>query len=149
MLPTTGFTCSASSEYGLDFTCNNSYDSNSGVGWATKNEGTGAWIEIQLPEYVQLGKIKTRHRFGGRYSGVNFNDIKLTFSDGTVQSARLKDGTDPEWNVIAIDPSMKTKSIKIAAMSVHESHVPNPGFSGISFYSCPGTTQSCSKLNQV
>ena len=68
------------------------------------------------------------------------------FDDGTTQSASLKDGTDPEWNVIAINPSVKTKSIKISAMSVHETHGLNPGFSDIRFYSCPGMSRSYSKL---
>ena len=144
IISTEGFTCIASSEYSPEHACGKSYDSNAGSGWATKNEGPGAWIEIQLPEYVQLSKVETKHRFRGRYSGVNFKDIVLSFSDGTAQSANLKDGTDPEWNVITIDPSVKTRSINISAMSVHETYVPSPGFSELKFYSCSGVTRNYS-----
>ena len=139
---TSGFTCIASSEYSLAYTCNKSYDLNYHSGWATKNEGAGAWIEIELPEYAIVSKMETKHRFRGRYSGVNFKDIRLSFSDGTSQSAVLKDGMHPEWNIISISPSVKTKSIKISAVNVHNSYVLNPGFSEIRFYSCPGMTQS-------
>ena len=141
-MSTNGFTCIASSEYSFAYACNKSYDLNDGSGWATKNEGAGAWIEIELPKYAILSKIETKHRFRGRYSGVNFKDIILSFSDGTSQSASLKDGISSEWNVIAINPSVKTKSIKISAVSVHNTYVLNPGFAEIRFYSCPGMTRS-------
>ena len=134
------FTCNESSEYSLDYTCSKAYDSNTGSEWATINEGAGAWIEIQMTEYVLLSKIETRHRFGGRHSGENFKEITLSFSDGTSQFASLEDGTDPEWNVIAISPSVKTTSIRISATSVHGTHVLNPGLSEIRFYSCSGMT---------
>ena len=141
-MSTNGFTCNASSEYSPNYACGKSYDSNVGSEWATRNEGAGAWIEIQLPEYAQLSKIETKHRLGGRYSGENFKDIILSFSNSTTQSASLKDGIDPEWNVIAINPSVKTNSVKFSAINVHETHALNPGFSEIKFYTCPGMSRS-------
>ena len=138
IISTKGFTCTASSEYNRDHPCSKVYDSNTGSSWATKNEGVGAWIDIQLPKYAQLSKIETRNRYRGRRSGKNFKDITLSFSDGTSQTANIKDGTDPEWNVIAIDPSVKTMSIRISVTGVHGAHVLNPGFSEIRFYSCKG-----------
>ena len=141
-MSTNGFTCNASSEYSPNYACGKSYDLNVGSEWATENEGAGAWIEIQLPEYAQLSKIETKHRFGGRYSGENFKDIILSFSNNTTQSATLKDGAYPEWNVIAINPSVKTKSITMSAMSVHGTHGLNPGFAEIRMYSCPGMARS-------
>ena len=146
-MSTNGFTCNASSEYSPNYACGKSYDSNVGSEWATRNEGAGAWIEIHLPEDAELSKIETKHRFGGRYSGENFKDIMLSFSNNTTQFTSLEDGTDPEWNVIAINPTVKTKSMKLSAMSVHKTYGLNPGFSEIRLYTCPGMSRSYSKLN--
>ena len=146
-MSTNGFTCNASSEYSPNHACGKTYDSNVGSEWATRNEGAGAWIEIKFPAYAQLSKIETKHRFGGRFSGENFKDIILSFSNNTTQSVCLKDGTDPEWNVIEINPSVKTKSLKISAMSAHERYGFNPGFSEIKFYTCPGMSRKYPKSN--
>ena len=137
-MSTKEFTCNASSEYGFDYACSKTYDSNTGTDWATNNEGPGAWIKIQFPEYIQLSKIETRHRREGWYSGDNFKNITLSFSDGTNKSASIEDGTHPEWNVIKINPVVKSKYINISATSVHGTHILNPGYSEIRFYGCPG-----------
>ena len=136
-MSTRGFTCNASSEYSLGYTCSKAYDSDHGTEWAAKNEGPSAWIEIQLPEYAELSKIEIRNR--NRFPSENFKDITLSFADGTSQPAHLTIGLRPEWNIIALSPSAKTNSVKISATSVHGAHV-NPGFSEIRFYSCASMT---------
>ena len=112
------------------------YDSDTGTEWATEGEAVGAWIEIQFGKIYSLSKIETRHRDGGSSSAENFKDITLMFSDGTNQTATLQDGTDPEWNVVMVNPSVKTNSIKILAISAYGQA--NNGFSEIRFYGCPG-----------
>ena len=135
-MSTTGFTCTASSEYNSGYSCSNVYDSNTDSEWATLGQGAGAWIEIQFPSPVTISKIETRYRYGGISSGENFKAITLLFTDGTIHSTTLTDGTNPEWNVVQMSLTVTTNSIKISATSLH-GPTANPGFSEIRFYNCP------------
>ena len=131
------FTCTASSEHNHDHLCSNVYDSDTETTWATLGEGSGAWIEIQFPFDVTVTQIETRHRGGGGWdAGENFKDIALLFSDGTTQYASIQGGTNPEWNVVTMSPTVRTHFIRITAISLHGPTV-NPGFSEIEFYGCP------------
>ena len=144
LMPTHSFTCTASTEYDSRYRCSNVYDFNRATDWATRGQGADGWIEIQFNDpsnfNVQISKIGTRHRTGGSVSGDNFKDITLSFSDGTNQSTTLPDGTNPEWNLIKMNPWVQTRSVKISATSVHGPKHYNTGFSEIKFYGCPGRT---------
>lgn len=65
-LRTQGSTCTASSEHGPRFSCRGAID---GITpkhyfneWASRNEGTRAWIQITLPRPVYVIRIKAINR---------------------------------------------------------------------------------------
>lgn len=144
LMPTNGFTCTASSDFGQFYLCSKAYDNNTGTSWLTNREGVGAWISVQFHLTTALAKLEIRHPYGGYHTKFNIKEIRLTFSDDgetTTQDATLSPSSTPEWNVVNIDPAVKTSSVKIEFRSAY---VPSAtqlrGFSEIEFYEGSGNT---------
>ena len=144
LMPTDGFTCTGSSQWGVPGFCNAAYDNIKLTYWATSWKGSDGWISVQFNLVCSLAKLEIRHPFGGTDKRYNVKTIKLMFSeDGNTapQYATLSPTAEPEWNVVTINPAVKTSSVKIEFNSVYDSSpFQTRGFSEIKFYKSSGNT---------
>ena len=142
LMPTSGFTCSASSDFGKYYRCNKVYDNHKGTSWFTNRQGVGAWISIRFHSTYSLSKLELRHPYGGVHANFNIKDIKLAFSeDGQTQYATLSPSAEPEWNVVNINPVVKTSFVKIEFKTAYISSTRQlRGFSEMKFYEGSGNT---------
>ena len=135
-------TCTASSEYNGDWSCDNAIDGNAGTDWATKGKGVGASIQLNLGSFYKVDTVKIKHRASGHSpEGEMFKDISLEFADGqkvsyTLNSVPFTHGL--VWNEVYL-PSMPISNyVKITATSVYGTI--NNGFSDIRVIGCPAGT---------
>ena len=75
-------TCNASSEYSSSYVCLYALDDNT-HNWATRHEGTGAWIWIFLNQTYYISKIDLRGRCGQTISP---KIVHFRFSDASIQA---------------------------------------------------------------
>ena len=120
--------CSASTEFSSGYTCNNAFDGNEDRDWATRGEGVGAWIKVNLNGFYQITKIMVLQR-----NGEYFKDISLEFSgngrvDFTLSASKV-------WEDLELDESSNnTNYVKISAIDVHTGH--NLGFAELKVFGC-------------
>ena len=140
LMPTSGFACTSSSHFGEYYLCNKAYDNNEQTSWFTDREQLGAWVSVQFDLARPLAKLEIRHPYGGTLEQRNVKEIKLTFSENdAAQYATLSPATDPEWNVVNINPVVNTSFVKIEVQSVYVSSATQlRGFSEIKFYESSG-----------
>ena len=107
--------CLASTEYNTGgHACEAAFDGNEGDGWATRNEGAGAWIRINFDGFYRLTKIMIMQRAGNE----RFKDISLDFFVGTSVQYTLQDSK--VWEEIVLsDDNMTTNYVEISAINVH------------------------------
>ena len=120
--------CYASSEYSANYTCDKAFDENEGDGWATRGEGDGAWIKINLDSLHHLTKVMIMQR-----SGEYFKDISLEFLDGNPADFSLSNSTI--WEEIELDNNnITTNYVNISAINVHNKV--NNGFAEMKVFGC-------------
>ena len=130
--------CSASSEHNSNYLCEKAFDGNLGDGWATLNQGVGAWIMINFESLYRLTKISVKQRPSDEY----FKDISIDFKDGTPVDFTLPH-THPsnDWEDIELTDHadiITTDYLNISANSVYRES--NNGFSEVKVFGCaPGT----------
>ena len=131
-------TCSASSEHSTNWGCENAIDGNSGTDWATKGEGTGAWIKLDFGDTYTVRTIKIKHRSTGNSPAAElFKGISLEFSDGkkveyTLNNISYLGGL--VWNEVVLTRAPISDYVKITATSVYGAI--NNGFSDIQVFGC-------------
>ena len=82
-----GTTCVSSSEKSSTYNCIKAIDGvESGAGWRSYNQGTGAWIKLEFFTSVFLYRIRVLQ---GLNKDASFKDIKMTFSDGTTVTVSI------------------------------------------------------------
>ena len=127
--------CSASSEFGSGCcSCEKAFDGDLTDGWATQNEGVGAWIKVSLDKKYPLAKIAVMQRPFDDY----FKDVSLEFSDGTSKKFTLPN-TYPtkQWEEIDLTvygDLITSDYVKISANSVYKKW--NNGFAEIKVFTC-------------
>ena len=77
-------TCTASSEYRTYVSCDNALGSSSGW-WISDNEGTSAWIRIQLTGEKYVTKLEIKSRCSD-YDERKVKEVKVEFDDSSTQS---------------------------------------------------------------
>ena len=86
--------CLASTEYNSGgHACEAAFDGNEGDGWATKNEGAGAWIRINFDRFYHLTKIMILQRSGNE----RFKDISLELYHGNSVNFSLRGALDKSY----------------------------------------------------
>ena len=126
-------TCSASSKFDDRFACEKVIDGNSGTSWATRNEGIGAWIQLDFGSLYQVVYIRIKHRTNNLQKEM-FKNITLEFSDGTKVDYTLND-QHKYWNVVDLaDNAPVSDFVKITATSVYGAV--NNGFSDVRVFGC-------------
>ena len=122
--------CLASTEYNTGgHACEAAFDGNEGDGWATRNEGAGAWIRINFDGFYRLTKIMIMQRAGNE----RFKDISLDFFVGTSVQYTLQDSK--VWEEIVLsDDNMTTNYVEISAINVHNKI--NNGFAELKVFGC-------------
>ena len=120
--------CLASTEYNTGgHACEAAFDGNEGDGWATKNEGAGAWIRINFDRFYHLTKIMILQRSGNE----RFKDISIDFSDGTSVESTLRDSK--VWDEIELsDENVTSSFVDISAIDVYNKG--NNGFSELKVF---------------
>jgi len=120
--------CSASTEYSSGYTCTNTFDGNEGREWATRSEGVGAWIKVNLNGLYQITKIMFLQR-----NGEYFKDISLEFLESDPVDFTLSAST--VWEDLELDErNINTNYVKISAINVHTGA--NFGFSELKVFGC-------------
>ena len=109
----TKMTCSSSSSHNSQYICDKAIDGDLSTEWATKGEQVGAWIKIVFNHPYRLSKIRIMHRPHG--SLVMFEDISLTFSDGTTENFTLGDEKGEIWNDVVLSQQPTSTFVKITA----------------------------------
>ena len=121
--------CSASSVYSSSYPCDKAFNGNEGDAWATKNEGVGAWIKVNLDGLYQITKIMFRQRNGGEY----FKYISLEFLEREKIYFNLSAST--VWEDLELDErNINTNYVKISAIDVYTGA--NFGFSELKVFGC-------------
>ena len=121
--------CSASTVYSSSYPCDKAFNGNEGDAWATKNEGVGAWIKVNLDGLYQITKIMFRQRNSREY----FKDISLEFLESDPVDFTLSAST--VWEDLELDESSNnTNYVKISAIDVHTGH--NLGFAELKVFGC-------------
>ena len=122
--------CSASTQYSSSYPCDKAFDGNEGNEWATKNEGVGAWLKVNLDGLYQITKIMF---IGRATSRENFKDISLEFLEGKPVDFKLS--ASKVWEELELDDSnIITNYVKISAVSVHNGR--NFGFAELKVFGC-------------
>ena len=123
-------TCSASSEHSAKHACSKAIDGAVTEGdWATKGQGTGAWILLNFGKMYQITRMKLHHRY---YTG--FKDLLLRFSNG--EDFLLQMGKDPyEWNEIVLPANFSLSTHVNITVTSHYAGS-NDGFAEIVVYAC-------------
>ena len=103
-------------------------------GWATQNEGVGAWIKVSLYKKYPLAKIAVMQRPFDDY----FKDVSLEFSGGTSKKFTLPN-TYPtkQWEEIDLTQYgdvITSDYVKILAKSVYKTW--NNGFAEVKVFAC-------------
>ena len=117
--------CSASTEYSSGYTCTNTFDGNEGREWATRSEGVGAWIKVNLNGLYQITKIMFLQR-----NGEYFKDISLEFSESDPVDYTLS--ASRSWEDLELD--IITNYVKISVTNIH--YGTNPGFGELKVFGC-------------
>ena len=135
--------CSASSE-APNYSCNAAfstkmYDEENGI-WATKGEGTGAWIEIEFKSIFEITKFEFKDR---SHPGERNSKIELLFENGETQKFNIKNLE--EVSTFKIDPIM-TKSIRFTIKGVYGT-INNGG--GFNIYGVKCTNNDVVKLSNI
>ena len=115
--------CSASTEYSSSYTCNNAFDGSGD--WATRGEGVGAWIKVNLDGLYQITKIMFLQR-----NGEYFKDISLEFSESDPVDYTLS--ASRSWEDLELD--IITNYVKISVINIH--YGTNPGFGELKVFGC-------------
>jgi hypothetical protein len=119
----TGFTVTASSYYGAGNMPYYAFDSqiSRGSDWAARNQGVGAWLQIQCPSAVRIWKIKIKGRVGNTQCMTSWS---LTASnDGSAfttlltSTTRLHGGGTQEFPV-SIPTGVSYSIYRITALGV-------------------------------
>ena len=120
--------CRASTEFNEDHDCKKAFDGNEYDGWATSNEGDGAWIQVFLYVPYRLTKIMILQR-----QNEYFKDVSLEFSVGAPVSFTLSN--HKVWETIELDDdSILTFYVKITAINVYNKI--NNGFAELKLFGC-------------
>ena len=117
--------CSASTEYSSGYTCTNTFDGNEGREWATRSEGVGAWIKVNLAGLYQITKIMFLQR-----NGEYFKDISIEFSESDPVDYTLS--ASRSWEDLELD--IITNYVKISVINIH--YGSNPGFGELKVFGC-------------
>ena len=124
-VPTSRFTCTASSHISVDETCKNLYSKQKLYatdigGWITEGDGIGSWVKIEFHGNIQISKIVYRHNaLKPNYCcNQNFKDVSFGFSDGTILNVTLPDVFDKDFS-FKINPPKLSSYLYLNAVSVH------------------------------
>jgi len=122
-------TCTASSDYSAQFSCEKAFDNDEGSDWASRGEGVGAWIQATFPRPVKIAKLKILQR---RNPSEANKQISLTTSSGWSHTAMLLEKGDTQWNIITLPEPVTTNWVKITVNDVYGTI--NNGFKEIKIY---------------
>ena len=125
-------TCSASSKYSEDWGCEKAIDGKSSTSWATKGEGTGAWIQVNFGYVYKVERIQIKQRTNNVQAEM-FKDVSLEFSDGTKVDSKLNN-VHHDWNEVTLVNPPSSEFVKVTAKSVYGTI--NNGFSEIRIFGC-------------
>ena len=130
--------CRASTEFSKSYDCNKAFDGNEYDGWATLNEGVGAWIQLNLDIPYRLTKIMILQR-----QNEFFKDVLLEFSVGAPATFTLSNGY--RWETIELDDnSIFTDYVKITGINVYNKV--NNGFAELKVFGCASDTLGMTHL---
>ena len=120
--------CRASTEFSNSYDCNKAFDGNEYDGWATLNEGDGAWIQLNLDIPYRLTKIMILQRLNEF-----FKDVSIELSVGDPVNFTL--GSVKVWETIELyDNSILTDYVKITGTNVYNKV--NNGFAELKLFGC-------------
>ena len=77
-------TCEASSTYSQGFVCDNALDGSTGD-WASRRQGVGAWINVQLTQSYFITRIELKGRCTSLQADTP-NRVLFTFDDASTQT---------------------------------------------------------------
>ena len=77
-------TCEASSTYSQDFVCDKALDGSTDD-WASRNQGVGAWIIVQLSQSYFITRIELKGRCTSAQADTP-NRVLFTFDDASTQT---------------------------------------------------------------
>ena len=132
--------CLASSEFSNNYPCENAIDRKSNTDWATKGEGSGAWIKLNFGGFYRVTSIRIKHRAtGSRPSLELFKGISFEFSNGekfefTLNNIPYTSANGLVCNNIKFPNNPSSDYVKITATSVYGTI--NNGFSDIRVFGC-------------
>ena len=133
--------CRASTEFSKSYDCEKAFDGNEYDGWATLNEGDGAWIQLFLDVPHRLTKIMILQR-----QNEYFKDVSLEFFVGAPVSFTLSN--DKVWETIELDDdSIFTFYVKITGINVYNKI--NNGFAELKVFGCVSDTLGMTHLKLV
>ena len=120
--------CSESTKYSGSYDCNKAFNGNEDDGWASNNEGDGAWIQLNLDTFYRLSKVMILQRYSER-----FKDVTLEFSVGATVDFTL--GNSKAWEQIELDDNnITTDYVKIIGTNVYIEGY--PGFAELKIFGC-------------
>ena len=123
--------CSSSSEYDSRYTCSKAFDGSVVTAWATKGEGVGSWIWLQLDGAYTLATMDYANRGGNERNKV----VRLEFSDGSTQQVTLQNSAATARLILT---PVSTTFVKIVVISVYSTY--HNGANEISFGGHPVRT---------
>jgi phage baseplate assembly protein gpV len=115
--------CTSSSQFSADWSCENALDESTSTAWATSGEGVGSWIEFEFNKSEYLQRMIYDNR--DSVKGAN-KKVLLEFSDGTTQEFDL----DEDETTVEL-AGKQTTSVKITVQEVYSTH--NNGAKEITF----------------
>ena len=131
--------CSASTEFSGSYDCKKAFDGIEFDGWATLNEGDGAWIRLNLAFSYRLTKVMILQRLGNE----RFKDVSLEFFGGEPVNYTLSNSN--VWETIGVDKnSIFSDYVKITGINVYNTI--NNGFAELKVFGCASNTLGMTHL---
>ena len=115
-ITSTAFTCTSSSFYSNDYTCDKLYDDNEGTEWYTKaGKAQNSWVKIDFNDVLRLSQIQIK-QVGANFGA--FKTIRISFSNGQSQDMDLSD-VETQWNIAAFSPPIDTTNLQLSAIDYY------------------------------
>jgi len=147
-------TCTASSEYSDDYTCDHVFDAEfedlwygdndvrttagSSSSWATRGgDDNRPWIELNFGRMAEIGSMSYAQRTN--VGGECFQDVQLAFDDGATANLVLQCTSDA---VSYSFPAVSTTRVRITAITIYGDRWINPGAREIEFYQFVGVHEA-------
>ena len=76
-------TCTSSSVYYSDFSCDNAMGSSTDA-WVSNNDGTSAWVKVEMSSQTYVSKLEIKS-ICANYANWKVKEVKFEFDDGSLE----------------------------------------------------------------